>query len=494
MAARAHEPAPIWTEKFRPSSFAEFIGNPQAAEQAQKWAQEWVSRGRTGGGAEGASRGEGGNKPKPLLLFGQSGSGKTALAYLLARSQGWDVFELNASDFRNEEMIERLAGAASQGASFSGKPRLVLLDEVDGLQAVDRGGAAAMVKIIREAQNPVILTANDIYSNRKLAPMRTECTLVEFKKINYLSIAKRLREICVAEGIKFDDEAIALLAKNSSGDFRAALLDLQSLAQKGSIEKEDVETLGTRERTEKIFTVLDKIFKGKTLKEIRSARMGSEISGEMVMNWVDENIPLAFPLPEDTAGAYESLSRADVFNGRIMKRQNWGFLRYSSELATSGVSIGRKNAPHGFIMYKFPSMISRMGRSKGVRATKKNIALKVGKQTHSGVKSVIKDDLPYLRAIFENKPRAAELTAQFCFDENEVAFLMGTKPETKKVQKVLEEAEVLRTQRVAEKRKVKGAFAAVSEEDATAEIPEKKETEIPAPPHDHADSSQTKLF
>ncbi|GAI92250.1 unnamed protein product, partial [marine sediment metagenome] len=156
----------LFPEKYFPKDFHEFIGNPEVVGRVNQWAQLWQQ----------------GKKQKPLLLYGSTGTGKTCLALLVAKQFNWQVFELNASDFRTKDSIERLAGAAAQGASFSNSFRLVLLDEVDGLQAVDRGGAGAIVKILKEAQNPVILTANNIYGDQKLAPIRQACDLVQFRR------------------------------------------------------------------------------------------------------------------------------------------------------------------------------------------------------------------------------------------------------------------------------------------------------------------------
>ena len=82
----------LWTEKFFPKSFDEFVGNVEIAKEAAAFASGW----------------ENGKPQKPLLLFGQSGAGKTCLAHLTAALFGWAVFELNASDFRSKEIIERL--------------------------------------------------------------------------------------------------------------------------------------------------------------------------------------------------------------------------------------------------------------------------------------------------------------------------------------------------------------------------------------------------
>ena len=64
--------------------------------------------------------------------------------------------------------------------------------------------------------------------------------------------------------ISFDEEAVKLVAQKSEGDFRSALLDLQSLSFGGKISVESVGSFGERMRTEKIFKVMSKIFKGKT--------------------------------------------------------------------------------------------------------------------------------------------------------------------------------------------------------------------------------------
>ena len=183
-------PADLFTDRYSPQALEEFIGNVEIVEKALLWAKHWES----------------GKKQKPLFFFGAPGVGKTALAYLIAREMKWSLFEMNASDIRDRDSIEKIAGAATANSSLFGTKRLILLDEIDGLQSQDRGGAGAMLSVLKEANNPVILCANDAY-DKKLSSLRSFCELAEFKKINYLSIAKRLREIATKEGIEFDDEA-----------------------------------------------------------------------------------------------------------------------------------------------------------------------------------------------------------------------------------------------------------------------------------------------
>lgn len=418
-------PSELWTEKYFPRNLTEFIGNTDLVEKAIAWSREWKQ----------------GKKKKPLLFFGPTGIGKTALAYLIARINSWGIFELNASDSRTKEIIEKVAGAAAFNASFSGELRLVLLDEVDGLQRQDRGGVGAITGIIRESNNPIILTANDIYADRKLLPLRSYCELMQFKRINYLSIAKRLREILEEEKIEFNPEAVTLLAKNSKGDFRSVLIDLQTLSLKGRIEIKGVEELGGREREEDIFKILRKTFTADNFADARNARFSADISTELLERWIEENIPRHFTFPEDTANAFERLSKADIFNGRIMKRQHYGFLRYSSDLMTAGVSLSRKKDYPGFVMYQFPKLLSMLSRTASSRRMRKELTEKMSEKIHSSSREILAEDFPFLKIILQNnKEFLIQFSAQFDLSTEEIAFLIGSKAETKKVKEIHEKA------------------------------------------------------
>lgn len=419
----------LWTETFFPNSLDEFVGNSELVKEVELWAMDWNKK-RVG---------------KPLLFFGHVGSGKTCLAYLIARLNGWSIFELNTSDLRNKDKIERVVLPALQNASFSGQLRLVLLDEIDGVSGrEDRGGIAAILEGLKQAKNPVILTANDIYSNQQMATIRNFCKKLEFKKINYLSIAKRLKHVCETQSVEYDLVAINALAKESSGDLRAALLDLQSLVlSDGKITVSDVESIGFREREEKIFSVLGKIFRAQSIRDARAARESCDVSDDLLLRWIEENIPSEFKETNEHALAWNRLSRADMFNGRILRRQHYGFLRYSFELATSGVALAHEQKPHDFIMYKFPGLLSKLSASSSVRALRKAIAQKIQKKVHASQREIISSDFPFLFACFEHVPYAVGLSAVFGLDEKEIAFLMQSEPTTKKVQAVFAQAQDL---------------------------------------------------
>ena len=83
-----------WTEKYRPKSLKDVIGNKKAKEELLKWAREWQ---------------RGNPSKKAVILYGKPGVGKTTSAYALANDFKWEVIEMNASDERNREAIMRIA-------------------------------------------------------------------------------------------------------------------------------------------------------------------------------------------------------------------------------------------------------------------------------------------------------------------------------------------------------------------------------------------------
>ncbi len=418
----------LFTDKYFPKNFGEFIGNTEIVDDTIKWAENWQN-----------------NVPqKPLLLFGAPGLGKTALALLVAKQFGWQLFEMNSSDLRNKDNIERIAGSATNNASLFGNKRLILIDEIDSLQSIDRGGAAAIATIVKNSNNPVILTANEIYSDKKLLPLRTITQLKEFKKINYLSIAKRLREICDLEKISFDAEAIKELAKNSGGDFRSALLDLQNISD--GITMDSVKEIFPRQRKEKIFPLMAKIFKGHNLLEMQEMINNSEVSSELLVKWVEENIPRQFDL-KDTANAFSMLSKGDIFSGRIFKRQHYSFLKYVFFLSTVGVGLSRTKDYSGWAPFQFPTLLSSLSASTSKRNLRKLVAKKIGSKTHTSIREGIQD-IPFIQFLVENKEMAPEIINFFGFDEKEIAFLLNTKEDTKKVKLLKEKSIEIEKQKI----------------------------------------------
>lgn len=481
----------LFTDKYSPKNLSGFIGNSEVVSSAIAWARLW----------------EEGKREIPLLLWGATGTGKTCLAHLIAALNGWTVFEMNASDIRTKDAVETIAGAASQNTSFTGKHRLVLLDEIDGLSSGDRGAAGAIVSLINESRNPIIFTADDIYSDKKLAPVRALCKTLEFKRINYLSIANHLEKICEAEKVGFDKEALKELARGCGGDMRAAMLDLQSLSLGGEeVTLDAVKSLSEREREEKVFEIMKHVFRAQSFSEARESVSSSEVSKDLLFRWIEENIPRQYS-GNEISDAFYYLGKADLYNNRIMRRQNYSFLKFYYDFMSGGVALARKEKNPSFVPYQFPKLLTMLSRSSIRRAMLSSVANKMKEKGHDSAKQIIAEDIPYVREMLANRDYAVGFSAFYGFDEKDLSFLTGRKADSREMKEIMAEAQGIRERMIAKKQglfSLKGEPTFVRTPEISFEEEPEEKSEEPVPidmqkksrrddePEDRG--KQTKLF
>src|SRR3990167_8748089 len=158
-----------WTRKHQPKSFGEVVGQSEAAEALIKFVRDFDAKK---------------SKKKAALLYGPVGCGKTSSVYAVAAELGLEVLETNASDFRNADGINSVAGAASRQMSLFSKGKVILIDEIDGLAGrEDRGGVGAVQDVIEQSAFPIVMTANDP-SDKKFSPLRKASVMVEFRQLS----------------------------------------------------------------------------------------------------------------------------------------------------------------------------------------------------------------------------------------------------------------------------------------------------------------------
>ncbi|MFH1405794.1 MAG: replication factor C large subunit [Nanoarchaeota archaeon] len=360
-------------------------------------------------------------KQKAALLVGPVGNGKTSSVYALAKELNYDLLEINSSDLRNADNIKTFLDAALGQQSLFFKPKLILVDEVDNISGVkDRGCIPALLKAIEKSSFPVILTANEL-EDSKFKALNKSCRLIDYHKLQYRTIAHTLQWVCQQEGIEFEEKAINSLARQADGDIRGALTDLQVCSSNKNITFNDVTKLSDRKRTDTVMNALTLIFKSSTVENALGALDDTDIDVRDVFFWMDENLPKEYLDAKSLAKAYEWMSRADVFNGRIMKRQHWRFLVYINNLLTAGISSAKEVKNPNFISYKPTMRFLRMWQAKMKNAKKKEIVSKLAKKTHTSTK-VASGQIPYLQAIFKNK-KGQEIAAELELTDEEVEWL-----------------------------------------------------------------------
>jgi replication factor C large subunit len=415
-----------WSEKYRPGNLGEILGNGKATSDLRAWAASWE---------------RGAPERRAVILFGPAGVGKTSAALALAKELDWDFIEMNASDQRTASVIDKVAGPASKVHTFSGTRRLLILDEADNLHGTaDRGGSSSILRLVRETGQPVLLIANEYYEIDKA--LRDACLGIQFRSIRTTTVSQALRGICRAEGIDCDPLALERIAELAGGDLRSAVNDLQAATEgKLSLSLEDVVT-AERDSKESIFKVLEKVFRGQSAVEALRATYTLDESPEDLIHWIDENIPVAYQ-GNDLYQAAERLARADVFLGRVRRRQNYELWRYAGFMMTSGVQTSRSIQKRGYLAFKPPSLWRRLGQTRRARNVRDSASSKLARHCHVGTGYARTELLGFLGMLLKNKDLAPKVAALLELNSEEIALVMGSSSSTKKVQTIHEEAQKL---------------------------------------------------
>jgi len=359
---------------------------------------------------------------KPLLLFGPSGSGKTATATAIAKEKGLELIEINASDNRNKDAIETLVGGALKQGSLFGGGKLVLIDEVEGLSGTkDRGSIPTLLKVIKNSPYPVVLTLENPFES-KFSSLRKACELFEFVTLDSKAIVAHITTILQAENIAFTEEDVLKIARSSGGDMRAGVNDTHMMSTTGTLIV-DTDLLGQREQGENIQQALTRVLKTTQASMARGAfdKVNEDIN--KVMLWASENVASEYTKAADLARAYDALSEADKFLGRIRRWQHYRFYVYAYDLVTAGVACAKDEKYKGMREYKQSSRILQIWMANQKNAKKKAIAEKMAYATHTSARRT-KENIPFLQHIMlNNKAMGEALCEDYDLDSEEKTWL-----------------------------------------------------------------------
>ena len=234
-AGAGDEPAKdtrLWTVKYAPNAVSMVCGNKGQVEKLQNWLRAWPGNSKTGFKKPGK---DGSGIWRAIILHGPPGVGKTTAAHLAAKLEGYDIVESNASDTRSKKLVETglkgVLDTTSLMGYFAGdgkqieetrKKLCLIMDEVDGMSAGDRGGVGAMAATCRKTHIPIILICND----KKLPKMRPFDTVaydLPFRKPTVDQVRQRMMTICYREKLSIPAPVINALIEGSNADIRQVI-------------------------------------------------------------------------------------------------------------------------------------------------------------------------------------------------------------------------------------------------------------------------------
>ncbi|KAK0534552.1 DNA replication factor C complex subunit Rfc1 [Tilletia horrida] len=231
------DPAALWTVKYAPRSVKDIVANKTNVEKLQKWLNSWSANLKCGFKKPGK---DAMGTFRAVLISGPPGIGKTTTAHLVAKLEGFDPIELNASDARSKKLVEMSLKDTLDNANLDsflkGKPMnesmtggiritpktCLIMDEVDGMSGGDRGGVGAINALIKKTKVPIICICND-RRNKKMQPFERTCFSMPFRKPETKMILSRMMTIAFKEGIKIPGEVMNQLIESAEGDLRLVI-------------------------------------------------------------------------------------------------------------------------------------------------------------------------------------------------------------------------------------------------------------------------------
>ena len=200
----------ISATKYRPKSFKEVVGQDAVTSTLENA----INKGKLG---------------QALLFSGPRGVGKTTCARILAKKINFDedenndysfnIFELDAASNNGVENMRNLNEKVRVPPRI-GNYKIYIIDEAHML-TIDAFNA--FLKTLEEPPEHVVFILATTEKSKILPTVLSRCQIYDFKRISVLDIKKKLEAILLEQEIKFEDEALFLIAESSDGSLRDGL-------------------------------------------------------------------------------------------------------------------------------------------------------------------------------------------------------------------------------------------------------------------------------
>lgn len=267
----------IWTERYRPQSFEEVVGQDEIIKRIRNLTNSL-------------------NIPH-LLFAGPAGTGKSSLALIVVKElfgDSWhdNYLELNASDARGIDVIRQEVKSFARTKSISAAPfKVIFLDEAD---ALTREAQQALRRTMENFTNTCRFILSCNFSSKIIDPIQSRCAIFRFKLLEKKEMEKIIRKIAKHEKLEISDDAFETLYESSEGDCRRVINLLQATASiSPNISSELVNTITASAKPGDIKLVLEYALSGDFLnarEKLLDIMLREGISGHDVIKAIQKEI------------------------------------------------------------------------------------------------------------------------------------------------------------------------------------------------------------
>jgi len=219
----------LWIEKYRPKKIKNII----MPKKTKRYFNKLV---------------ESGEIPHLLLSSSSPGTGKTTTAKALCNDLDADYIYVNASMDGKVDVLRDTIKKFAVTKSLLGKPKIVILDEIDSNNNVNF--QKALRGFTEEFHNSCrfILTCN--YINNIIEPLQSRCEIVDYNmtESNIVDevkpkIVNRVKGVLKAEEIEYEDGVIEKLVELNYPDIRSVLKSLDQFQKTYDVISNDIFTV-----------------------------------------------------------------------------------------------------------------------------------------------------------------------------------------------------------------------------------------------------------
>jgi replication factor C small subunit len=162
-----------------------------------------------------------------MMFLGPPGTGKTTTAHVYAKENNLPIKELNASDERGIAVVR---GDIKRYSKIKGK-RILLLEEADNMT---NDAQEALRRTMETTKSTIFILCGN-YGHKIINPIKSRCSVYNFRRIDEKIILKQILGVCKKEGIEISGESkegFIELIRQSDGDLRKAYNTLEQVINK----------------------------------------------------------------------------------------------------------------------------------------------------------------------------------------------------------------------------------------------------------------------